>query len=90
MTKDLYIKTLLYVLLSAFSMVGYGQSAGWNYVMTIEPDSGSTAVPTADASTSRVTIEYYDGLSRPVQQLQKGAGGNGEDIITLTEYNLTI
>ena len=89
MTKDLYIKTLLYVLLSAFSMVGYGQSAGWNYVMTIEPDSGSTAVPTADASTSRVTIEYYDGLSRPVQQLQKGAGGNGEDIITLTEYNLT-
>ena len=89
MTKDLYIKTLLSVLLSAFSMVGYGQSAGWNYVMTIEPDSGSTAVPTADASTSRVTIEYYDGLNRPVQQLQKGAGGNGEDIITLTEYNLT-
>ena len=89
MTKDLYIKTLLSVLLSAFSMVGYGQSAGWNYVMTIEPDNGSTAVPTADASTSRVTIEYYDGLCRPVQQLHKGAGGNGEDIITLTEYDLT-
>lgn len=57
--------------------------------MTIEPDTGSASEPVADAAAARVSIDYYDGLNRPVQVLSKGTGGSGEDIVSLTEYDLT-
>lgn len=66
----------------------FAQSQDRNYVMTIEPDNGSATEPNTNNSNARVTIDYVDGLGRSTQNVVRGAGGNGEDVITLTEYNL--
>ena len=64
-----------------------GQSADCNYIRVVEPLAGSVAEPSTDAEMSRVGITYFDGLGREVQQVAVGQGGDGEDIVTLTEYD---
>ncbi|MBQ7042446.1 MAG: hypothetical protein IJN66_07050 [Muribaculaceae bacterium] len=64
-----YIKTLiLAILLSVFSIAGYGQSARWNYVMTIEPDNGNTTEPFLDMNG----LGYYDNNARFLDILAGG------------------
>ena len=64
-----------------------GQSADCNYIRVVEPLAGSVVEPSTDAELSRVGITYFDGLGREVQQVAVGQGGDGEDIVTLTEYD---
>ena len=77
------VLSLLLLLVGSMS----AQSAGWNYVMTVCPLEGSVSEPSTDADMSRVGITYFDGLGREVQQVAVGQGGDGEDIVTLTEYD---
>ena len=64
-----------------------GQPSSQNYVrqsLMLEPYTSS---PYIDIETSRITIDYYDGLGRLIESVKQGAGGNFNDIYTLTEYN---
>ncbi|MDO3696019.1 DUF6443 domain-containing protein, partial [Wenyingzhuangia sp. chi5] len=77
----------------------YGSSSGGcaedtdlsnqNYVYTITPQ-----VPTYEFNFSSLkndqkieTVNYYDGLGRPMQNIAIHAGGKGEDIITHIAYD---
>lgn len=42
----------------------------------------------ATGSTYTDKIDYYDGLGRPIQTIQVKAGGNGQDLVTQTDYDI--
>jgi len=70
---------LINVLLFGFSVI-YSQSNNKNYIL-------SRAYTKQNGSKSLVTIQYFDGLGRPVQTVQKGFTPNEKDLITLQEYD---
>lgn len=37
--------------------------------------------------TNRITIQYMDGLGRPIQNVEKGYSPNEKDVITVTEFD---
>ena len=81
--RTFLVLSLLLLLVGSMS----GQSADCNYIRVVEPLAGSVVEPSTDAELSRVGITYFDGLGREVQQVAVGQGGDGEDIVTLTEYD---
>lgn len=73
--KQLYI--ILILILVPRTLVAQNKSA--NYVMT------KTIIGACD---TLATIEYFDGLGRSSETVQKGYSGNGtKDLVTLTEYD---
>jgi len=68
----------------------WAQSLDQNYIVTTVP-----IVPVADPTTltdvnSISTIQYFDGLGRTIQTVQKAISGiTGADLVTLTEYDST-
>ncbi len=71
-----------HIIIAALSILQFPvfpQSSG-NYIQTrtMTNESGTEYME---------TIRYFDGLGRPVQTVQKGAGGQGQDIVTATEYD---
>ena len=47
----------------------------------------TTILPTPDAASAKVTITYFDGLGRPVQQRAHQQSHTGKDIVTHMEYD---
>ncbi len=66
-----------------------GQSQDKSYVKTTAYQQAVDAgqEDTLDPSQKIETINYVDGLGRPIQSIAVGAGGNGEHIITHQEYD---
>ena len=64
-----------------------GQSAGWNYVMTVCPLEGSVSEPSTDADMSRVTIEYLDDLGRKISTVNVGASYAVQDMADYITYD---
>ena len=59
-----------------------------NYIHTIEAGVASTSNPLNYMSEeNRSSIQYLDGLGRPVQTVLVKQGGDYYDIVTKTEYN---
>jgi RHS repeat-associated protein len=80
--KAQYIKCFLLVLAIIAEMGTnlYSQSTNQNYVRT--------RTYTNDVNTSYLdAIQYYDGLGRPNQTVQKGVTPTGKDLIILQEYD---
>lgn len=75
-----------YIIISLLLLIGtldtYSQSTNQNYILTrtFTDESGTVA-------NSLDVIQYYDGLGRPTQNVQKKASPNSSDIITLQEYD---
>ena len=75
----------LFILLSILWIVVLGtaaQSPDRNYIKT------TTYLDTAGTS-SLTTVQYYDGLGRPIQTVQQNVGpvNNNQDLISLQEYD---
>ncbi|MDO5665166.1 MAG: DUF6443 domain-containing protein [Bacteroidia bacterium] len=69
-------------------------TSGTNYIVTVSPldathevkiDNSSISV--ADGAGALVTIQYFDGLGRPVQTVLKGASPLKRDLVALQEYD---
>ena len=82
---------ILLVLIGAIPILtqfASAQTATQNYIRTIEAGIASTSNPMDYISEdSRSSIQYLDGLGRPVQTVLVGQGGDYYDIVTKTEYN---
>ncbi|WP_321333087.1 DUF6443 domain-containing protein [uncultured Bacteroides sp.] len=82
MKATYYTRILLILSLLSVSTIGrvYSQSSGQNYIQTrtYTNDSGTTYL---DA------IQYYDGLGRPFQTVQRGITPNGSDLADYQEYD---
>ncbi|MDR2148678.1 MAG: DUF6443 domain-containing protein, partial [Tannerella sp.] len=77
------MKRSIFILINIFWMASQGvaaQSSDQNYIQT-------TTYLNETGSTSLRTVQYFDGLGRPVETVQVGAGGNGEDLVVYQEYD---
>ena len=64
------------------------QSSTQNYIRTIEAGIASTSNPMDYIpEDSRSSIQYLDGLGRPVQTVLVNQGGDYHDIVSKTGYN---
>jgi len=79
------MRNLLYILLFSSSiLMGQVPSSDQNYIKTSvykEPTS------TMNDDKAKVSVTYYDGLGRPIQQIAGKASSEGKDIITHIEYD---
>ena len=41
----------------------------------------------AEGTTEQVSIQYFDGMGRPVQQVQKNHTPSGKDLVTNIDYD---
>ena len=58
-----------------------------NFVRVLRPFREGSADPDRiDLGNSRQTIDYYDGLGRPVQTVRRREASNGKDLVTHTCY----
>lgn len=62
----------LFVMLLCSNAV-VGQTASMNYVRKSQMTAPYTSNPTIDFENARITIDYYDGLGRPIQTIQQGS-----------------
>lgn len=62
------------------------QTVGQNYIITSVPLVAKTA-STLGASDELTTFQYFDGLGRPTETVQKSITPQGKDLVTLTEYD---
>ena len=75
-------------LLAFLPFAATGQTATENYVKTTaykEPTSSIIATPTA--AQASVSVTYFDGLGRPIQQVAHGQSATGKDIVTPIAYD---
>ncbi|WP_277632959.1 DUF6443 domain-containing protein [Avrilella dinanensis] len=80
------MKKLLTILFASVFWGAYAQNTNYNYIE--ERTYTDEAATEAKALTA---IVYYDGLGRPVQEVQKGASPvDGQDIIKHIEYEPNI
>ena len=91
------MKTILRCIISCFLSAGItgfvnAQTTGMNYLHSFEvqipgvTDSSSLDI-TTPVTTALQTIQYFDGVGRPVQTVQKGITPEGYDLIEPVSYN---
>lgn len=84
MKKSIY--TVFFIFLGIWSVTA--QTATENYVQTkvyqeaVQDDDDATTPESVQTS-----VNYYDGLGRPKQQIAVGQSPNGKDIVTPIEYD---
>ena len=78
------MKRILFLIF--FAVIGwiqsFSQTFDQNYIMSCVYNYN-----TSNGTDSIKSIQYYDGLGRPVQTVQKGITPQGDDLVTLTEYD---
>jgi len=79
------MKKRIFILLNILWIVVLGtaaQSPDRNYIKT-------TTFLNDSATSSLTTVQYYDGLGRPIQTVHQNVGpdNNGQDLITVQEYD---
>lgn len=77
------MKNLIYILFF-LPVLAKGQTNAQNYVKTLVYKDST---PTSNALKAKATVNYYDGLGRPIQQIANKQSGTGKDIITHMEYD---
>lgn len=69
------------------SAVSSPTNSGTNYVLSIKPTVATSDVSTLGVNESLQTVQYFDGLGRPIQTVQRGITPTMQDLATLTEYD---
>ncbi|VBB45388.1 conserved exported hypothetical protein [uncultured Paludibacter sp.] len=77
----------IFILVSTIAIQSFAQSADQNYIKTVAPTIAVTDASNLTTSQSLQTIQYFDGLGRPVETIQKNITPLGKDLVTLTEYD---
>lgn len=93
-TVSIYAQTTSYKA-PAMTGVSYTSiSSDQNYIISVTPldatdqvDISSSRVALHDDARGLVSIQYFDGLGRPVQTVQQGITPQKSDLVTLTEYD---
>ena len=62
-------------------------NVGTNYILSITPTVATSDVSWLGVNESMQTIQYFDGLGRPLETVQRGITPTGKDLVTLTEYD---
>lgn len=78
-------------LITIFSITGKSQSTDQNYVRSTAPlleVSNPDDIPFLGISQKRESINYFDGLGRPVQQIAHRQGPSFEDMVQVMEYDV--
>ncbi|WLD24301.1 DUF6443 domain-containing protein [Flavobacterium dauae] len=85
-------RNLFTVLLLCAGVLGFAQSPSQNYtVETIYKEGRNPSGSYTPNAGDFVTVTYYDGLGRPIQQLQKNASPvDNKNIVTHIEYDKNI
>jgi len=64
------------------------QTTGQNYIVTTVPYQTVSDPTTLTDANSNTSIQYFDGLGRPTETIQKAISGiTGSDLVKLTEYD---
>jgi len=62
-------------------------SSDQNYIVTTTAYKAVTDPASLTDANSNTTIQYFDGLGRPVQTVQKAITPTSKDLVSLTEYD---
>ncbi len=69
-------------------------SSSQNYIITVTPltetdkvEISNGSIEAARGAAYLTTIDYLDGLGRPVQRVEKGITPSGNDLVGITEYD---
>ena len=62
-------------------------NVGTNYILTITPTVATSDVSGLGVNESLQTVQYFDGLGRSIQTVQRGITPTKQDLATLTEYD---
>ena len=69
------------------SAVTGAANVGTNYILSITPTVATSDVSGLGVNESLQTVQYFDGLGRPIQTVQRGITPTKQDLATLTEYD---
>ena len=58
-----------------------------NYLLSIYPISEVTSTEELTTETSVEEVTYFDGIGRPVEEIQRGFGASYNDIVTFHQYD---
>lgn len=78
----------LYILFLVLPVLVFAQSQDQNYIKNTTykvPTLSSISNP--EANQAAVTVQYFDGLGRPIQQVSHKQSNTGKDIIVHTGYD---
>ena len=84
------MKNIIYILVVfPFLVMAQSPTQTENYIMTTTYQKGYTKGQEGSASDNEkiTSIQYVDGLGRPVQTVGVKAGGQSQDIVTFIEYD---
>jgi len=94
MRRSIIARTLFCCILSAQFLSVYSQqiapSSTQNYIITYEPNTPILKTVTLyylPASQTSPSVQYVDGLGRPIQSVAVGNSPLGHDIVTHTQYD---
>ncbi len=79
-TNSHFILFICCLFLSGIPHRAYSQSSDQNYILT-------RTFTSEDGTKYLDAIQYYDGLGRPVQNVQRKVTPSGADLVTLQEYD---
>jgi len=86
------MKSFYYILIFlSIPLWPYAQSSTQNYIATTVPyqsvSDPSTLTDVNSSSNSNSTIQYFDGLGRPMETVQKAITPAGSDLVSGIEYD---
>ena len=82
------MKKILYTLLLMIPLFITAQTQSENYVLKkTYKQSTNVAIGTQDPNIVNTTIQYYDGLGRPKQNIAYKAGGSLQDLVIPFVYD---
>ena len=85
----LSILSMTYIYLSSSAMGPKARSLTEekNYLLSIYPISEVTSTEELTTETSVEEVTYFDGIGRPVEEIQRGFGASYNDIVTFHQYD---
>lgn len=89
--KSIHFSLLLRVLVCFFLLTNpvrlSAQSSGKNYIVSTTPYQKVSAPADLTDANSNTSIQYFDGLGRPTQTVQRAITNSGADLAIGVEYN---
>ena len=84
--KTKIILVALLLVLQSLNSAG-AQNANSNYLRTITPTTAAADASLLNVNQAIRSIQYFDGLGRPLQQVQQQASPNKADLVAHQEYD---
>jgi len=72
---------------STLQNAGLDPSTDQNYILTITPTEATTDVNTLSSTQSIQNLQYFDGLGRPIQTVQRKITPQFKDMVSTIEYD---